>query len=61
MLLEEKLKISEISKFSIFRYTQNWKLGILEKCSFTSNFDSSCNLSYKNDEKLTGAKDQICF
>ena len=48
MLLEEKKKISEISEFSILSYTQNRKLGNLGKCSFTSNFDSSCNLRCKN-------------
>ena len=51
MLLEEKRKISEISEFSILPYTQNRKLGNLGKCSFTSNFDSSCNLRFRNDKK----------
>ena len=50
MLLEEKKKISEISEFSILSYTQNRKLGNLGKCSFTSNFDSSCNLRFRNDK-----------
>ena len=57
MLLEEKKKISEISEFSILSYTQNRKLGNLGKCSFTSNFDSSCNffqicIFYKESEAL---------
>ena len=56
MLLEEKRKISEVSQISILTYTQNRKLGNLGKCSFTSNFGSSCNLSCKNDKKLTEAK-----
>ena len=56
MLLEEKKKISEISEFSILSYTQNRKLGNLGKCSFTLNFDSSCNLRCKNDKKLTETK-----
>ena len=43
ILLEEKNKISEISKFSIFSYTQNWKLRNLGKFFFTSDFDSICN------------------
>ena len=30
MVLEEKNKISEISKFSILSYAQNWKLGNLK-------------------------------
>ena len=34
----EKVKISEISGFSILPYTQNRKLENLGKCSFTSNF-----------------------
>ena len=50
MLLEEKKKISEISEFSILSYTQNRKLGNLGKCSFTSNFDISCNLRSRNDK-----------
>ena len=37
-------EISEVSKFLILSYTQNQKLGNLEKCSFTLNFDSNCNL-----------------
>ena len=51
MLLEEKNKISEVSEFSILPYTQNRILGNLGKCSFTSNFDSSCNLRCKNDKR----------
>ena len=47
------MKISELSEFSILSYTQNRKLGNLGKCSFTSNFGSSCNLRCKNDKKLT--------
>ena len=52
MLLEEKTKISEVYEFLILSYTQNQKLGNLRKFSFTSNFGSSCNLSWKNDKKL---------
>ena len=47
MLLEEKKKISE---FSILPYVENWKLRNLGKCSFTSNFDSSCNLRFRNNK-----------
>ena len=47
MLLEEKKKISE---FSILPYVQNWKLRNLGKCSFTLNFDSSCNLRFRNNK-----------
>ena len=56
MLSEVKRKISEVYEFSILSYTQNQKLGSLEKCSFISNFGSNCNLSCKNDKKLTEAK-----
>ena len=56
MLLDKKVKISEVSKFSILSYTQNRKLGNLGKFSCTSNFDSSCNLRCKNDKKLTETK-----
>ena len=56
MLLLKKVKIFEVSEFSILSYTQNRKLGNLGKCSFTLNFDSSCNWSCKNDKKLTDAK-----
>ena len=56
MLLEEKRKILELSKFSILTYTRNRKLGNLKKRYFTSNFNSSCNLRCKNDKKLTESK-----
>ena len=42
MLLLKKVKISEVSEFSILSYTQKRKLGNLGKCSFTSNFDIIC-------------------
>ena len=50
MILLKKVKISEVSEFSILSYTQNRKLGNLGKCSFTSNFDSSSNLRFRNDK-----------
>ena len=56
MLSEQKNKFSEVSEFSILPYTQNRKLGNLGKCSFASNFGSSCNLRCKNNKKLTEAK-----
>ena len=56
MLLKEKNKISEVSKFSSLRYNQNRKLGNLRKCCVTSNSDSSCNLRCKNNKKITDAK-----
>ena len=56
MLLEEKKKISEVSEFSILFYTLNRKLGNLRKCSFTSNFGSCCNLTCKNNKKVSETK-----
>ena len=56
MVLEEKVKISEVSEFFILSYTQNQKLRNLGKCSFTSNFGSSCNLRCQNNKKLTETK-----
>ena len=56
MLLEEKRTIFEVSEFSILTYTQNRKLGNLGKFSFTSNFDSSCNLRCKNNKKISETK-----
>ena len=50
MLLEKKKKIFKISEFSILSCTQNRKLENFGKCSFTSNFDSSCKLRFWNDE-----------
>ena len=50
MLLLKKVKISEVSEFSILSYTQKRKLGNLGKCSFTPNFQSSCNLRFRNDK-----------
>ena len=45
-----KKKIFEVSEFSIFPYTQNRNLGNLGKVSVTSNFDSCCNLRFRNDK-----------
>ena len=56
MLLLEKVKNSKVSEFLILSYTQNWKLGNLGKCYFTSNFDSGCNIRCKNNKKLTETK-----
>ena len=56
MILEKKVKISEVSEFSILSYTQNRKLGNLGNFYFTSNFDSSCNVRSKNEKKLTETK-----
>ena len=50
--------MSKVSEFPILSYIINRKLGNLGKCSFTSNFDSSCILSCKNDKKLTETKAQ---
>ena len=47
MVLEEKVKISQVSKFSILHYTQNQELGNLAKFTFNSDFNSSCNF-FKN-------------
>ena len=56
MLLEGKYKISILCEFSILSYTQDRQLANLGKCSFTSNFHSSCRLSCKNDKNLTETK-----
>ena len=64
MFLLEKVKISEVSEFSILSFTQNGKVRNLGKCCFTSDFDSSCTLGYKNNKKLTETKTYltyICF
>ena len=50
MLLEKKKKIREVSEFSILPYPKNRKLGYLGKRSLTSNFDSCCNLIFRNDK-----------
>ena len=55
------MKISEVSEFSVLPYVQNRKLGNLEKFSFTSNFDISCNLRFKNEKKRTFRKIQRIF
>ena len=52
MPLEEKQKIFQVVEFSILSYTQNRKLWNLGNGSFTSNFDSRCNLSSRNDKKI---------
>ena len=51
-----KKKNSEVSEFSVLPYIQDRKLRKLGKCSFTSNFDSSCNLRCKNAKKITETK-----
>ena len=53
---EEVAKISENSEFSFLTYTQSRKFENLGKCSFTTNFDSSCNWRCKNDRNLTETK-----
>ena len=64
MILEdEEVRISEVSLFSILPYIQNWKLGNLGKCSFTSNFDivliSDSETTKMNWDK--NLKIKICF
>ena len=59
MLLEKKVKISEVSEFSILPYTQNRNLGNLGNFSFISNFDSCCKLRCKNNKKLTKTKTEM--
>ena len=56
LLVEKNNKISEVSEFSILPYTQNPKLGNLRKCSFTLNFDSCCNLRFRNNKNELGQK-----
>ena len=53
---QSKRKLSDFSEFSILFTGPNRKPGNLGKFSFTSNFDSSCNLRCKNDKKLTETK-----
>ena len=48
--LRRKMKISEVSEFSILPYTKNRKLGNLENISLLSNSDSSYNSRFKNDK-----------
>ena len=50
--LKEKIKISEISKFSILLYTQNRKLGNLGKFYFTTTFSSIWNQDQKPKKNL---------
>ena len=45
-----------MSEYSILPYTQNRKLGNLGKCSFTLNFDSCCNLRFRNNKNELGQK-----
>ena len=46
--LQENIKISEVSEFSILLYTQNWKLGNFGKFDFASTFSSIWNPRSKN-------------
>ena len=54
--LRRKMKISEVSEFSILPYTKNRKLGNLENISLLSNSDSSYNSRFKNDKNTNWAK-----
>ena len=58
-LQQQQKKVSEISMFSILPCTQNWKLGNLGNFSFTSNFDSSCNLRCKKNDLRQNLKDCV--
>ena len=49
-------KFPTFPSFQIFFIGPNQKLGNLGKFSFTSSFDSSCNLNCKSDKKLTETK-----
>ena len=49
--LKEKIKISEVSEFSILLYTQNRKLENLRSFCFTSTFSSIWNPRSKNQQK----------
>ena len=50
--LRRKMKISEVSEFSILSYAQNWKLGNLGNMSLLSSFDSSYNSRFRNDKNM---------
>ena len=54
--LRKKMKISEVSEFSILPFTQNWKLGNLGNMSLLSNADSSYKSRLKNDKNMNWAK-----
>ena len=53
--LEEKMKICEISEFSILPYTQIENLEISE-ISFTLNYDTDYNSRFKNNKKINWDK-----
>ena len=53
---KNKMKISEVSEFSILPYIQNQKLGNLRNLSLLSNSDSSYNSTIKNDKNMNWAK-----
>ena len=56
MILEEEVKISTVSEFSILPNTQSRKLGYLGQIFFASNFERSCNLDAKTTVKFTETK-----
>ena len=50
-------KKSENFDFALYPKSKTQKTQKTQKkCFFTSNFDSSCNLRFKNDKKLTERK-----
>ena len=54
--LKTKINISEVSEFSILRYTHNRKLGNLRNMSLPSNSGSSYNSRFKNTRKWNETK-----
>ena len=51
-----RMKISEVSEFSILSYTQNRKLGNLGNTPLLSNSDSSYKSRFQNNKNMSWAK-----
>ena len=51
-----RMKISEVSEFSILSYTQNRKLGSLGNTPLLSNSDSSYKSRFQNNKNMSWAK-----
>lgn len=47
----KKIKITEVSKFSIWPHTQNRKFENCGNFSLTSNFDTASNFRFKTSKK----------
>ena len=58
----KKIKITEVSKFSIWPHTQNRKFENCGNFSLTSNFDTASNFRFKTSKKKNKLRQKLnCY